>query len=109
MPIRRTAMVLGDGTIMPIVETLGRRLIREVDPLSAKGRRLLGDGEVTLCWEDGVRMEARPVADVLDTLQTNARTQRDAGPPHQAWTLHHNRVIRSIGRMKRILKSPPRG
>jgi len=109
MPIRRTAMVLGDGRVMPIVETLGRRLIREIDPLSANGRRLLGDGRVTLCWEDGVRMEARPVADVLDTLQTNARTQRDAGPSHQAWMLHHNRVIRSIGRMKRILKPPPRG
>ncbi len=102
-------MVLGDGRIMPIVETLGRRQIREIDPLSSDGRRLLADGHVTLCWEDGQRVEARPVVDVLDTLQSSARSRRDSGPGIPGWTVHHNRVIRSIGRMKRILRPTTRG
>ena len=109
MPLKRTAMVLGDGRVLPIVETLGRRVIREIDPLSADGRRLLAEGLVTLCWEDGLRSETRPVVDVLDTIQSRTRSLRDSGPGTPGWTVHHNRVIRSIGRMKRILRPTNRG
>jgi len=109
IPLTHTAMVLGDGRIMPIVETLGRRMIREIDPLSSDGRRLLADGRVALCWEDGLRFATRPVVDVLETLQSSARSRRDSGPAVPGWTVHHNRVIRSIGRMKRILRPTPRG
>jgi len=102
-------MVLGDGRILPIVETLGRRVIREIDPLSTDGRRLLAEGLVTLCWEDGLRSETRPVVDVLETIQSRTRSLRDSGPGIPGWTVHHNRVIRSIGRMKRILRPTTRG
>ena len=99
-------MVLGDGRILPIIESLGRRQIREIDPLTVEGRRLLNDGRVRLCWEDGRRVDAMPVKDLLDRLLAETRTRQDSVPAGSvAWTLHHDRMLRRIGRMKRLLDS----
>lgn len=43
-----SAPVCGDGRILPIIESVGRRFIREIDPSSHEGRRLLGEGRVAL-------------------------------------------------------------
>jgi len=52
-----TALVTGEGRVLPIVEKIGRRVIREIDPGSAEGSRLLAEGKVEL-WSDlGVRVE----------------------------------------------------
>ncbi len=43
-----SAPVSGDGRVLPILESVGRRLIREIDPASPEGQRLLESGRVAL-------------------------------------------------------------
>ena len=50
-----TAVVTGDGRVLPIVESLGRRLLREIDADSPEGRRLLAEGRVMLWADEGGR------------------------------------------------------
>ncbi|HKY31315.1 MAG TPA: hypothetical protein VJV23_02180 [Candidatus Polarisedimenticolia bacterium] len=102
--LRYSAAVLGDGRVLPIHETLGRRHLRDIEPLSAEGRRLLSAGRVTLWYEDGSRAEAAPIRDVLDRIASRAAERRGDYPQVQAWTDHHDRVLRSIGRMKKVMK-----
>lgn len=97
------AMVLGDGRILPIIGSLGRRQIVEVEPASAEGRRLLNAGRVNLCWEDGRRVDRIPASEMLDKLLIETRTRKDALPAEPLWTRHHDRMARSIGRMKKRL------
>src|SRR2546426_6023171 len=101
---RHSAAVLGDGRILPIIETLGRRVLREIDPLSSEGRSLLDAGRVTLWYDDGARVETAPIQQVLDRLRSAVRVRRDAYPKVPRWTAHHDKLLKSIGRMKRSLK-----
>src|SRR5678816_1344714 len=94
------AAVLGDGKVFPIVETIGRRVLREIDPLSAEGRSLLDAGRVTLWFDDGARAETAPIQKILDELQSTVRQRRDAYPGMPRWTDHHDQLLKSIGRMK---------
>lgn len=73
-----TAVVTGNGRVLPIVETVGRRVLREIDPESMEGRRLLAQGRVEL-WSDGggrARAESRqegpwpPEGKILRKLST---------------------------------------
>jgi hypothetical protein len=80
---------------MPITESLGRRRLREIDPLSSTGRRLLSSGHVTLCYANG-RIEQATIQDVLDRLDSIARHDRAVHPDLQPWTSHHDRVLESI-------------
>lgn len=50
-----TAAVTGEGRVLPIVETVGRRVLRQISPESAEGERLLRDGRVNLWADDGTR------------------------------------------------------
>ena len=43
----------GDGTVGPIEERIGRRLVRVLDPEGSEGRGLLLRGEVELLGPDG--------------------------------------------------------
>lgn len=45
---RYSALVCGDGRVLPIIERVGRRVIREIDPSSREGRRLLEERKVSL-------------------------------------------------------------
>lgn len=49
-PIRKTyrAVRARQGAVFPIVESVGRRVIRQIDPASKEGRNLLEKGKVTL-------------------------------------------------------------
>lgn len=103
--MRYTAMVLGDGTILPITGSLGRKLLREIDPFSREGRRLLRAGRVSLCFNDGARRMTASIQSILAGMESSLRAQRDAGPGVVDWRSHHDRMLRSIGRMKRRLGS----
>ncbi|HYR69212.1 MAG TPA: hypothetical protein VER77_04970, partial [Candidatus Dormibacteraeota bacterium] len=58
---RYTAIVCGDGRILPITETIGRRVLREIKPEGREGRKLLASGSVTLWTTDGRRYRNHPV------------------------------------------------
>jgi hypothetical protein len=107
VPRKYHAAVLGDGQVMPIMETLGRRLLREIDPLSREGRALLGSGCVDLWHDDGARHETIAIGDLLDRKAAQARARRGEHPELPGWTEHHDRLLRRITRMKRVLTSRP--
>lgn len=104
---RYRAAVLGDGSVLPIVETIGRRQIREIDPVSSEGRSLLSGGHVTLWYEDGARTDTLPIDDVLDRLLDLTARRRDALPHLKSWTSPHDRTLKSIRRMRKILAPRP--
>ena len=47
-----TAVMTAGGRVLPIVETVGRRVLREIEADSREGARLLAEGRVEL-WTDG--------------------------------------------------------
>jgi hypothetical protein len=102
-----SAAVLGDGHVLPIVEAIGRRQLREIEPLSREGRALLVSGRVTLWHDDGARRERIGIAEVLERQATRARALRAEHPDAPGCTQHHDRTLRSIGRMKKALTSTP--
>src|SRR5262245_1251361 len=102
-PRTYSAAVLGDGRVTPITECLGRRLLREIDPLSSEGRSLLSSGRVMLWHEDGARREAVSIAEALDRQASRARTLGLTYPDLPEWTTHHDEMVRRIGRMKKAL------
>lgn len=98
------AAVRGDGRVMPITEMLGRRRLREIDPHSATGRRLLASGQVTLCYGNG-RIERATIQDVLERLLSMTRKDRNAHPDVDSWTSHHDQILESIERERIKLKA----
>ncbi|HEY3176468.1 MAG TPA: hypothetical protein VGK94_12000 [Candidatus Polarisedimenticolia bacterium] len=102
--VEYTAAVCGDGRVLPITATVGRRLVAEIDPLSREGRELLTTGVVKLYYDDGARAEKAPIQEILDRLRSGVKGRRDAHADLPGWAAHHDRVLRSIGRMKRTLK-----
>ncbi len=63
--VTRTAVVCSDGRVLPIVESLGRRVLREIDPGSREGQTLLKAGKVHLWTDSGRRVHRLPVEVVL--------------------------------------------
>jgi hypothetical protein len=65
------AALMGDGSVLPIEERLGRRLLRTIEPDSNEGRRLLRDGRVVLRRETDEWSGS--IQDALDRLEREAR------------------------------------
>ncbi|MGH9870139.1 MAG: hypothetical protein ACREAA_18505 [Candidatus Polarisedimenticolia bacterium] len=105
VPRRYTAVVLGDGQVLPIEERVGRRLIRAIEPLSREGRSLLVSGQVMLWHDDGARHGLAPIAEVLESQASRALALRGAHPGVPA--AHHDGTLRRIGRMKKAFSNPP--
>jgi hypothetical protein len=99
-----SAAVCGDGRVLPINATIGRRHVAEIDPCSNEGRELLTSGIVTLYYDDGAHAEKAPIQEILDRLSSGVKSRRDAHPELPGWAAHHDRVLRSIGRMRKTLK-----
>jgi hypothetical protein len=100
-----TAVVCGDGRVMPITETIGRRTIRDIDPESREGREMLQSGEVTLWSDEGRRIGKVPLSDLLSDMEAalNVRKRRHSEIPR--WRRHHADMARSISRSKKALSS----
>lgn len=71
--------LVGDGSLSPIEERAGRRLLRVVDPTSEEGWRLLRSGEVVFVGPDGesfgkmgVEEAWRRLTDRLEALLADA-------------------------------------
>lgn len=69
------AALLGDGSVLPIEERLGRRILRTIEPESSEGRRLLGAGQVILRGETEEWRE--PIDEVLERLERSCRDEMD--------------------------------
>ena len=64
-----TALVCADGRILPITESIGRRVLREIDPAGREGRALLAAGTVTLWTSDGKPHQRPKVDDMLRQMK----------------------------------------
>ncbi len=99
-PFRYTAAVFGTGEIRAIVESIGNRQVRTIDPGSREGRRLLAAGSVGL-WGDGAtRAEARPVTHFLQDLKDEIERQRKRRAGEKNWDRHCRGRLASIERWR---------
>ena len=83
-----TAHVCGDGRILPITESIGRRVLREIDPDSREGHALLKSGKVTLWVEDGHIPRRVPADQILSEMKQRLDERRAEHPRNKAWTSH---------------------
>ena len=97
------AVIRSDGTVLPIEERLGRRLLRSLAPESREARDLLRRGQVTLTTSDGVAMTGMRIEEVYDRLssETNARLALHAHDVE--WTRSCREALATIQRWRRAL------
>lgn len=98
-----TALVRNDGTLLPIEERLGRRLLRTLDPDSREAHGLLQRGDVCLMTSSGKNLAGVPVQEVLDRLrrETNAQLDRHRNDPE--WRRRCERTLETLERRRRAL------
>ncbi|MFQ5670850.1 MAG: hypothetical protein ACE5HD_10100 [Acidobacteriota bacterium] len=77
--------VLGNGSICPISEIIGRRRMRLIPPDSPEGKRLLRSGRVTIVVRDGRRFSGVAIVEVFDRLAGEIEQKaRDPRTDHRA-------------------------
>jgi hypothetical protein len=97
---RYTAIVCGDGRILPITESIGRRLLRQIEPEGREGRELLNAGKVTLWTPDGRRFQNYPVDRLLRAMREDLKSRAARNPRDRRWGAHLREVARSISRSR---------
>jgi len=105
------ALVTGDGSVLPIEERLGRRLLRTIDPNSREGREILRCGIVRLTRSDShgpahAITSARPAGTTVAAHPERGSSRRAAAPdPHQSsdWVRTCREARQRIERMRRAL------
>ncbi|MBI3448343.1 MAG: hypothetical protein HY049_05435 [Acidobacteria bacterium] len=75
-----TALICADGRILPITESIGRRVLREIDPAGREGRELLASGTVTLWTSDGKRHQKLKVAEILTKMKRDLDRKISSAP-----------------------------
>lgn len=95
-----TAIVRGDGKILPIAESIGRRVLREIDPEGREGRGLLTAGKVTLWSSDGRRYRSLPVDRLLRRMKDDFRARLSEHPRDRRWGAHYRELARSVSRVR---------
>jgi hypothetical protein len=76
-----SAIVFPTGEIPEILETIGRRRMRSIDPCSREGRRLLASGQVRFWREPDEAPAAVRVHDLFRDLKAAARGEHDRHRP----------------------------
>jgi hypothetical protein len=76
-----SAIVFPTGEIPEVLETIGRRVMRSIDPCSREGRRLLASGQVRFWREPRRPPEAIAVHDLFRSLKDEAREEHDRHAP----------------------------
>jgi len=76
-----SAIVFPTGEIPEILETIGRRVMRTIDPCSREGRRLLASGQVRFRREPRQAAEPAEVRELFRTLKAEARHEHDRHAP----------------------------
>ena len=77
------AFVLDDGTLLPIEERVGRRLLRTVPPNSREGRALVEEGLVSFVGSEGRAFAGTGFDEILERLARKAAgrlVRRDCAP-----------------------------
>jgi len=100
-----SALIRNDGTVLPIEERLGKRLLRTLAADSREGQGLLKRGFVTLKSPEGESFSGVPMEAILERLsrETSEKLARHAEDPE--WQRRYRERLQTIGRFKRSLAS----
>ena len=101
-PYRYTAAVFGTGQIREIVESIGVRIVRTLDPKGREGRRLLNDGRVGLWRISPSNATPCPVTDFLDNLGEEVEQQRGRHADDERWKQHCAHRLETIRSWRQI-------
>jgi len=97
------AVIRSDGSLLPIEEKLGRRLLRTLPADSNEGRQLLRQDCVNLTTAEGRPLAGLSIEDVYQKLRSQT-TQRLARRPHDPdWVRHCQDTLVTIERWRKAL------
>src|SRR6185436_9800753 len=95
------AVIRSDGSLLPIEEKLGRRLLRTLPADSNEGRQLLRQDCVNLTTAEGRPLAGLSIEDVYQKLRSQT-TQRLARRPHDPdWVRHCQDTLVTIERWRK--------
>src|SRR5262245_20458242 len=80
-----TAVIRSDGSVLPIEERLGRRLLRTLPPDSDEGRQLLRKDCVSLLRADGRPLAGLSIEDVYRRLRMETEVRLAERPRDPDW------------------------
>ena len=100
---RYGAVICVDGTLLPIEERLGRRLLRTLQPECRQARELLQKGRVNLVAADGRTFKGMRIEDVYDRLGAELRERLAVSPASAAWRASCRASLETLARRKRAL------
>ena len=99
-PKTYSSVIRGDGTILPIEERLGRRLLRSLDSASREARALLRSGRVRLRSSDGRELSGASIAAIYDRLRVETSAQLSERAEDPRWRRHCREKLETIDRLK---------
>ena len=100
---RYTAVIRADGTLLPIEERLGRRLLRSLAPEARESRALLRTARVRFVTSGGTTYTGLPLNTVYDRLCAETRVRLAERPRNSQWRSSCLSALASIQRRKRSL------
>jgi len=102
-PRTYSAMIRSDGSLLPIEERLGRRLLRTLAPDSLKGRELLRKDCVKLVTDDGRPLAGLSIEDVYARLRARVTVRLAVNPRDPDRRRHCKDTLATIERWRRAL------
>jgi hypothetical protein len=98
-----SAVIRSDGSVLPIEERLGRRLLRTLPPDSPEGRQLLRKDCVTLLTADGRHLTGLTIEDVYDRLRAETAMRLAEKPRDPDWRRRCKDTLVTIDRWYKAL------
>lgn len=91
-----SAVLCGDGSVLPIEERLGRRLLRTIEAPSTEGADLLRRGWVTLRTVDGKAIDRLPLSRVYARLKEELTERLAERPKDPSWCDHYRGILETV-------------
>jgi hypothetical protein len=98
-----SAVIRSDGSLLPIEEKLGRRLLRTLPADSNEGRRLLRKDCVSLTTAEGRALAGFSIEDVYQKLRTQTAQRLAERPRDPDWRRRCQDTLVTIERWYRAL------
>ena len=96
------ARICGDGKILPIEERIGKKLIKTINPVSRKGKKLLAQQKVTFHLPDGDRLSPTSLSQVFLKLRESTLEKMKKFPEDEYQEAHTNQVIEHINEWEKL-------
>src|SRR5262245_59124139 len=98
-----SAVIRSDGSVLPIEERLGRRLLRTLLPDTQEGRELLRRNCVTLLTADGRPLAGLSIEDVYERLRAETAMRLAEKPRDPDWRRRCRDTLVTIERWHKAL------